>query len=244
MDLDIERFADVTDQLPNLKTVQMCGTYGDPIAAANLDQFLDICIDKSIDIVIHTNGSLKTAAWWERLGIRFKDLNCSVIFGIDGLEGIHELHRQGTNFKKIIENATAFINAGGKAEWKFLLFEHNKHQVKDCLRLSRQLGFKRFFTRNSIRINDDAKNYLTGEPYVIKRVEEFKTIESEDDNDKIVDVKDCMHLNIPSAYLNANGLLTTCCYIRDVPYEGNTIDREIPNNPIEYCRLTCGRSKN
>ena len=243
IDLEPVRVISVIDNMPNLKTIQMCGTYGDPIAAAHLDELLDICISRSYDIRIHTNGSLKTVDWWSRLADKFKNLNCSVIFGIDGLSGVHEIHRQGTNFNKIIENATAFINAGGNAEWQFLLFEHNKHQVKDCIKLSQKLKFKRFYTRNSIRINDNTKNYLTGEPYVIKRVEDFKTRESDNDDERIVEIKDCMHLDLPSAYLNANGLLTPCCYIRTMPYEGNQIDLEIPNRPTEYCRLTCGRSK-
>ena len=32
-----------------------------------------------------------------------------------------------TNFDKIMDNANAFISAGGNAHWKMIEFEHNKH---------------------------------------------------------------------------------------------------------------------
>ena len=109
----------------------MCGTLGDPIASKYIDELVSICVEKRFAIRIHTNGSLKTTKWWSELATELKEVDHAVIFGIDGLEDVHELHRQGTSFVKIIDNATAFIQAGGVAEWQFLLFTHNKHQAKD-----------------------------------------------------------------------------------------------------------------
>ena len=240
--LSPSRFIEVTKQLPNLKTVQMCGTFGDPIASDCIKLLVEYCVERKFTVRIHTNGSLKTPKWWSNLAIMMKETEHTVIFGIDGLDGIHEIHRQGTNFNKIMENAKAFITEGGIAEWQFLLFEHNKHQVKDCLRLSQSMKFKKFYTRNSIRIPNPARNYKTGEPYNIQRVEEFKTREHMFDVDKTVDIADCMHLSIPSVYLTAQGILTPCCYIKTTAYEDANID--IPKNPSEYCRITCGTVKN
>ena len=237
-----ERFLEVLNQLPNLRTVQMCGTFGDPVASEYIRELVDICVERQLAIRIHTNGSLKTVSWWAELADKLKVIDHAIIFGIDGLSGIHEIHRQGTNFNKILENAKSFIDGGGAAELQFLLFEHNKHQVKDCLRLSQTIGFKKFYTRNSIRIPSPARNYLTGEPYEILRVEEFKTREHMTDSEKTVDIADCMHLNIPSVYLTARGLLTPCCYIKNTSYDDANID--IPKNPSEYCRITCGTTKN
>ena len=236
--LDPQRFLEVISQLPNLKTVQMCGTFGDPMSSEHIRELVSICVQKKLNIRIHTNGSVKTASWWNSLADDIKSVEHAVIFGIDGLEGTHEIHRQGTNFNKIIENVQAFIQNGGVAEWQFLLFKHNQHQVKDCIKLSQKLGFKKFYTRNSIRIPLPARNYLTGDPYIIERVEEFKTIETQDEDLKEVIVENCMHLSIPSIYLAASGMLSTCCYIKDIPYVENKIDEEIPNNSSEFCRLT------
>ena len=36
---------------------------------------------------------------------------------------------------KAIANARAFIDAGGKAEWQFIVFDHNKHQIDRLYKL-------------------------------------------------------------------------------------------------------------
>jgi hypothetical protein len=40
-----------------------------------------------------------------------------------------------------MDNAKSFINAGGQAVWKFILFRHNEHQLLDVIKLSKDLGF-------------------------------------------------------------------------------------------------------
>ena len=55
-----------------------------------------------------------------------------VIFAIDGLEDTNHLYRVNTNFNKIMENAKAFINAGGIARWDFIAFAHNEHQIEEA----------------------------------------------------------------------------------------------------------------
>lgn len=230
------QFLLVLNQLPNLNTVQLCGTYGDPIASIWVKPIVDICAAKKFNVRIHTNGSLKTPDWWSELANSLVETQHSIIFGIDGLVGIHEYYRQGTNFNKIIENATAFIAAGGYAEWQFLTFKHNIHQVKDCMRLSQKLGFKKFIVKKSIRIPQPARNYITGEPYIIESDVEFSSVFNK--NEKILTMEDCMHLSMPSIYMNADGTMSPCCYIKDLPYEGNTIDTEF----LDICKTYCGRN--
>jgi len=243
--LTIEHFTQTIKILPNLKTVQMCGTFGDPIASDKINELIKICVDKKLEVRIHTNGSLRTKKWWRDLAILLQPVPHAIIFGIDGLAGTHEIHRQGTNFEKIISNAGAFIEANGTAEWQFLLFKHNVHQVKDCMRLSQKLGFKKFYTRDSIRIPAPARNHMTGDPYVIERVKEFITKESYDLNEKSVAIENCMHLSLPSIYLNASGKLTPCCYLKDLDYAGNDLDIDISNNNAsDFCKTNCGVKHN
>ena len=240
-DLDFNKFLMVLELLPNLKTLQLCGTYGDPIAGANIDVIIDKAIEKNLEIRIHTNGSLKTTNWWDELGLKLSNHSHCIIFGIDGLESIHEIYRQGTSFKKIINNAKSFIDAGGIAEWQFLLFEHNQHQAKDCMKLSQSLGFKKFTAKKSIRIPNPAYHFQTGQPFEIKPFNTF--LEKFNNQAKTVTKENCMHLNLPSAYLNASGLLTPCCYLNDLTYHENIIDQEIlNNNASERCKLFCGKN--
>ena len=52
-----------------------------------------------------------------RFGFNDKRHNFNIIFGIDGSDEISELHRCNTSFEKVINNAKAYINKGGKAHW-------------------------------------------------------------------------------------------------------------------------------
>jgi hypothetical protein len=40
-----------------------------------------------------------------------------------------------------MENVSAFINAGGNAVWKCIIFKHNEHQIDEITKLSKSLGF-------------------------------------------------------------------------------------------------------
>ena len=53
----------------------------------------------------------------------------AVIFSLDGLEDTNHIYRVGVQFKKVMENTQAFINAGASAHWDMLVFKHNKHHV-------------------------------------------------------------------------------------------------------------------
>jgi hypothetical protein len=45
----------------------------------------------------------------------------------------------------------AFITAGGRARWDFLIFEHNQHQVDEAEQLSKKLGFEKFQAKKTGR---------------------------------------------------------------------------------------------
>ena len=162
-DLSIENLAKVFDRFSSIDSVQFCGNYGDPIAAKNIIEQIEFVISKNVSrIQIHTNGSLKTKAWWKNLAKILSTVNESYVeFAIDGLEDTHSIYRQGTDFNKIISNATAFINAGGTAYWQFIPFKHNEHQIKDCIRLSQKLGFKKFNFVKNARYKDVSYHYKT-----------------------------------------------------------------------------------
>jgi len=144
-DLSTERFEEVLKKLPNLETIQFSGTYGDTMAANNVLEHIDLAIKYASKIQIHTHGGIRSSQWWTDLGTLLKDLNHDVWFCLDGLKGVHEIYRQGTDFDKTVANAKAFISAGGYATWQFIPWAHNEHQIKDCMRLSQQMGFKKVF---------------------------------------------------------------------------------------------------
>lgn len=135
-----------------LELMYLCGNYGDPMVARETLEVLERFRETNprIRLGIHTNGSGRSPEWWARLA-RVVDY-CR--FGIDGLEDTNYLYRRGTRWGKIMESATAFIAAGGRAEWDFIVFRHNEHQVEAARELSRRLGFASFFTKNTYRFFD------------------------------------------------------------------------------------------
>jgi hypothetical protein len=50
-----------------------------------------------------------------------------------------------------MRNASTFIEAGGHAEWNYIVFRHNEHQIDEARDLARRMGFKRFFVKRTGR---------------------------------------------------------------------------------------------
>lgn len=99
---------------------------------------------------MNTNAGAKKPEWWRELA---KTLgNWSYLkFSFDGLGDTNHLYRQGVNWDIAWENALAFIEAGGKAEWDYLIFEHNEHQVEEARALAEKVGFRKFIPKKTGR---------------------------------------------------------------------------------------------
>lgn len=239
-DLNPEILA-ITIKEYNITSVQLCGNLGDPCAAKNIDAQLDMLTGIN-RLQIHTNGSLRKPKWWRDLASQFAHLEqFDVWFAIDGIGDTHSYYRQGTNYDRVIENAQAFIEGGGSAVWQFIPFKHNQHQIKDCIKLSQQLGFKRFeFIRNA-RYGKDARHYSTGKPLDIEPWTRDTDYNRRYTISDTVNPKDCMHLSIPSIYLSATGLVTPCCYMKNTPLKTVDILQEFSNNSYRtVCTRNCG----
>lgn len=138
--------------IEQIDKIYMCGNYGDPIAAQDTLEILNYfrTVNSNINLSMHTNGSAKKPDWWKNLATVIGN-NGYVVFSIDGLEDTNHLYRQNTIWSKIMENAQAFIDAGGNARWDYIVFEHNQHQVDQAKLLSEQMGFKKFQFKKSAR---------------------------------------------------------------------------------------------
>ena len=250
VDLEPERLKQVIHQMPKLETVQFCGTLGDPCASKLIDGQLKVIKDSKINLQLQTNGSLRTKDWWARLAKDFGN-KISVWFAIDGVEDTHKIYRQATNWKKIIENAQAFIDAGGDAVWQFIPFAHNEHQIRQCMQMSTAMGFSRFEFIKNARYYDKAYDYRTGEPMDIrpwskhneqwKRKGQILNKTTGDVKRNRVEEKNCMHLALSSVFLNASGVITPCCYFRAKPYVENEISDSIrAKDYLPKCIEVCG----
>ena len=126
-----------------LEGIYYCGNFGDAIVSNTLVPVLEwLYNDIGYKGWVHilTNGSARSTDWWAALAKIAPD-RISITFSVDGLSDTNHLYRVNSNFEKIIANATAFIDAGGRAEWDYLVFQHNEHQIDETIQLAKELGF-------------------------------------------------------------------------------------------------------
>ncbi len=245
-DLSTSRFQELLEQFPNVETIQFCGTFGDTMAASNVLEHVELAKQHCQKIQIHTHGALRSKSWWGEFADIIKTHSHDVWFAIDGLEGVHELYRQGTKFAKVIENAQEFINRGGHATWQFIPWQHNEHQLKECMVLSQKMGFKKFKLVAGVRKSKNARHYKTGEP--IQLIHWSKSAAT---NNLLlpktkVSQSDCFHLREKSVYINATGKISHCCYYNldravDQFCDLGDMEHELANNPSPKCIDWCGK---
>ena len=141
-----------TELCGQLRQVFFCGSYGDPIMHPD---FLDILRDfrrknPTLWLYIHTNGGVHEHDYWREIAHIMAGYG-QIDFGIDGLEDTLHLYRKNVKYSKVIENARAFIDAGGRAQWNFIVFKHNEHQVEKVKQLGVELKFSNVLIRKTGR---------------------------------------------------------------------------------------------
>ena len=135
-----------------LRQVFFCGSYGDPIMHP---AFLDILRDfrrknPTLWLYFHTNGGVHGPDYWQEIAHIMNGYG-QIDFGIDGLADTLHLYRKNVKYTKVIENAVAYIRAGGRAQWNFIVFKHNEHQVEEVKKLGKELGFFNVLIRKTGR---------------------------------------------------------------------------------------------
>ena len=138
--------------IAQLNTMYMCGNLGDPIVARDtLEIFKYFRLhNPTMWLSMNTNAGAKSVEWWAELADVINKKG-AVIFSVDGLRDTNHLYRQGVNWDNVERNMQAFINAGGRARWDFLIFEHNQHQVDEAEALATKWGCEKFMKKKTGR---------------------------------------------------------------------------------------------
>jgi MoaA/NifB/PqqE/SkfB family radical SAM enzyme len=230
--------------LDQIDSYYFCGNFGDPILNNDLVLMCEYSTSVAPDtrISIHTNGGARNTAWWHSLA-KALPANHRVVYALDGLEDTHHLYRIGTDFNKILENAQAFINAGGIAEWAFIRFKHNEHQVDDARELATKLGFKTFALKDSSRFLLDSQFPVYNrqgdithnlEPSGFSEIKfiDRNTVKNYKDIVQATEIK-CQALDSKEIYIDAFKRIFPCCFIAMIPYIPLDIDTSITNVRLE-----------
>jgi MoaA/NifB/PqqE/SkfB family radical SAM enzyme len=239
-----------TPELCNrLRQIFFCGSYGDPIMHPD---FLDILRDfrkknPTLWLYFHTNGGAHTADFWKEIAHIIKGYG-QIDFGIDGLEDTLHLYRKNVKYHRVIENAQAFIQAGGRAQWNFIVFKHNEHQVEAAQEIGKTLGFfnvlirktGRFFNHNTVEemlswpVKDrTGKLEYTLEPPVNEKYRNQSMLFLPNLKQEYINIQDyfdtteikCDSLLGKKVVINAEGLVLPCNFFNHNLYDQRFYDR-------------------
>jgi MoaA/NifB/PqqE/SkfB family radical SAM enzyme len=217
-----------------LKGINFGGNFGDFITARDGLEIVKYftATNPELYISIHTNGSARSTSWWKELG---SIPNVIVGFDLDGLEDTHGLYRRNTDWHTIIKNAKSFISAGGRADWRFIHFDHNEHQIESCRQMAKDLGFEKFEILYHGRTTGPVYHTKTGQfEYKIgnignvpRRAMEFHKVKTKTSspeqriefykNVPIKAIKNCEAKVKNEIYITATGEVYPCCYLGHYP---------------------------
>jgi MoaA/NifB/PqqE/SkfB family radical SAM enzyme len=236
-----------------LRQVFFCGSYGDPIMHPD---FLEILRDfrrksPTLWLYIHSNGGVHDAEYWAEIASIMNGYG-QIDFGIDGLEDTLHLYRKNVKYNNVITNAQAFINAGGRAQWNFIVFRHNQHQVEQVQQLGRDMGFYNVLIRRTGRFLNHAtmteldswpvtnENYVLEPPnqeqyrnrsmqYLPELKQQYRNIKEYFDTTPI----QCDALTGKKVAVNAEGTVLPCNFFNHNLYDARFRDSSMPGaNPL------------
>jgi hypothetical protein len=198
-------------------------------------ELIEICryfrgANSGIDLNVHTNGGSRRRQFWSELAPYLT----SCTFGIDGLADTNAMYRRGTNWDRIMENVTAFIDNSGRAIWHYIVFSHNEHQIDSARDLAEKMGFAKFVLKRTGRFLKENRlqsstpifdhqgrtvgflrppeNPLYANPQALTIAQELSS--SDDYNSFILRTTvDCKAIREKTIYVNAQGFVFPCCWL-------------------------------
>jgi len=218
------------DFVKQLNHVYFSGVYGDPCMHPDLLEFCQHLISNRIKVKVDTNAGYRKSEFWSKLALAGVHVN----FAVDGLHDTNHLYRRGVSWNIVEANMRAFSEAGGLAQWNYIVFEHNEKDLLAAQQLAKELNFdfrikitQKFKKFKSWHVMQDGiKQYELNPPAIETYrhtnigTEEYSIIENTStdfsssyykkfDNFDI----DCKSLNRNELFLNYQGYVLPCCYL-------------------------------
>jgi MoaA/NifB/PqqE/SkfB family radical SAM enzyme len=240
---DIKRLFPTERYIAN-KQFKFCGVLGDP--ALNKDGVLmtEYLANSGGYCQWSTNGAYQTVDWWSKLGKISKDTELvDVSFCVDGHKETNHIYRVGTKWNVLERNMQAYSDAGGKATWIFIVFDHNEYELEAAREHAKRLGFT-FATRTGMRNsyhdwvaligkkNQQEKKVITttGKKEHSKKaqVEQLDKIILENKVDeKIINTIKCKLIHEGEIFISAKQELWPCCFLWDSAFKNkeNILDK-------------------
>jgi hypothetical protein len=151
-----------------------------------------------------------------------------------------------------MNSARAYLGAGGIAEWSFLAFRHNEHQVETARSLSLAMGFHSFTVKRSNRFSRKDGDWLPfpvvdGQGRILYHLEPPKSptlqnaqVRQLEDATSVTGAREnymagtpihCKARKARKIYITAEGLVLPCCWL------GGIYDRQAADGRAELWDL-------
>ena len=230
--LELDTIDRILTQFDSVTTLDFCGTVDDPFMHPEFNTVLRLALAHGIqNIYIHSNASIRTPEYWaETASILKRFPHHELKFSIDGLHDTNHLYRQRTNFDRIMQNAQAFIDAGGNASWQMLVFPWNAHQVETAKKLSNSMGFSQFIHRKDRSVVAE-RNWTIQD---IQRIQERNRASSTvpyNEQELYANASEyehnpveCFFQKEQMYFIDFNARLWPCCFLRNTEFFGANKD--------------------
>jgi MoaA/NifB/PqqE/SkfB family radical SAM enzyme len=148
LDLNFFKTQITESRIRDIRMMNFCGNDGDPIYCK---EFLEICswiksINPIINIRIVTNGSYKTAEWWQSLASILNEHD-EITWSLDGWD--HESnnkYRKNSDWESIIVGINSFFknNNSTYRVWGMIPFSFNQDMMEYQKQMAKDLGFDQY----------------------------------------------------------------------------------------------------
>jgi len=187
-------------------TIAYIGEMGDFIFHPKSLDIARRTVERGVDMDVDTIGSIHGEDYWTVLGKICNKENTVIRFVLDDL--ITDPHRQ-VDTEKALKNLQTFIDAGGNAHVKTILFNFNQHIIEDMADYLKNMGVNHYETIRS-------RLYMDEGPLSAPTVN-YKSCLDLLENVQRRAPKDCMWHKYEMYYVNELGEVKICCHL---PFEG------------------------
>lgn len=222
-------------QFHSVRHLQFVGNMGDPMAHPHIVECCEI-VRKHLPnctVDISTNGGLGQIETYVKLA----NLGVEVTFAIDGLEDTNHIYRRGVDWHKAKQRFTAYIQAGGQAQWQWVDFPHTRHQIDTARQLAKQWGFNVFDVRPRYTPDqkfDSAIIAASSQPVDLRS--RHQNLQQDDlDQQYRHMLEEMSHLRVeprcanvpdvdyyhPCPHINVDGTLWPCCFTANIPFHAS-----------------------
>jgi MoaA/NifB/PqqE/SkfB family radical SAM enzyme len=237
---DLKRIFPTTNHIAN-KEFKFCGVLGDPAIHPQFADMIEYLLQHGGRTSISTNGAVGSVDMWRRVGSLANQYHKTffIQWCIDGHKETNHIYRVNTKWNVLERNINAYCETVGehttRAQWVFIVFDHNEHELDIAKQHAERLGFK-FATRTGMRNsyhqwishigkknNKETKVITTTGKNEHKRKDEVykldKLIANNEVDNSIINTISCKYVHEGEMFINAQQQMWPCCFLWDSAFK-------------------------